>query len=238
MDRDLDGYKWTHMISEGVGYNSLRAVGSSSYINNVGTLNPDNLLRLPKLHLEENTFMSYYVKAEDSQYLDHYSIVIYEEHDESTIDLGETVLNTIMVIDKVVQGTSYVQETIDLSEFAGKDVYIGFRHHNDEDNYWMYIDDIYVYSMELGLEESEIQNSMGIYPNPVNQGCYITFLVNQRQDVKIDIVNIQGQLMMGRTINTVGSDIQYFDLSSLTSGVYLVKVSSHNERAYKRLVVH
>ena len=44
------------MISEGVGYNSLSAVGSSSYINNIGTLDPDNLLRLPKLHIEENTF--------------------------------------------------------------------------------------------------------------------------------------------------------------------------------------
>lgn len=238
MDRDLDGYKWTHMISEQVGYNSLRAVGSSSYINNVGSLNPDNLLRLPKLHLEENTFMSYYVKAEDAQYLDYYSIVVYEEHDDPTIDLGETVLNTIMVLDKVVQGTSYVQETIDLSEFAGKDVYIGFRHHNDEDNYWMYIDDIYVYSMVLGVEETEIQNSMTVYPNPVNQSCYITFTVNQRQDVNIDLVNIQGQLMMSRTINTVGSDIQYFDLSSLTSGVYFVKVSSNNDHAYKRIVVH
>ena len=237
MDRDMDGYKWTHMISEGVGYNSLRAVGSSSYINNVGTLDPDNLLRLPKLHLEENTFMSYYVKGEDSQYLDNYSIVVYEEHVDSLIDVGSTIIDTIMVLDKVVQGTSYVQETIDLSGFAGKDVYIGFRHHNDEDNYWMYIDDIYVYTMEVGIEEHEIQNSMAVYPNPTSESCYVTFSVNQKQDVKIDFVNIQGQLMMSRTINTIGSEIQYFDLSLLNSGIYLVKVTSNNDRAYKRVVI-
>ena len=237
MDRDVDGYKWTHMISEGVGYNSLRAVGSSSYINNVGTLDPDNLLRLPKLHLEENTFMSYYVKGEDSQYLDNYSVVIYEEHVDSLIDIGLTIVDTIMVIDKVVQGASYVQETIDLSEFAGKDVHIGFRHHNDENNYWMYIDDIYVYTMMVGLEEREIQNSMAIYPNPSSESCYVTFSVKHKQEVKIDFVNIQGQLMMSRTLNAVGSEIQYFDLSSLNSGIYLVKVTSNNDRAYKRVVI-
>ena len=49
--------------------------------------------------------------------------------------------------------------------------------------------------------------------------------------------NIQGQLMMSRTINTVGSEIQYFDLSLLNSGIYLVKVTSNNDRAYKRVVI-
>ena len=78
----------------------------------------------------------------------------------------------------------------------------------------MYVDDIYVYTMELGTEEHEIQDSMAIYPNPTSESCYVTFSVKQQQDVKIDFVNIQGQLMMSRTINTVGSEIQYFDLSS------------------------
>ena len=90
----------------------------------------------------------------------------------------------------------------------------------------MYIDDIYVYSMVLGVEEHEIQNSMAIYPNPTSESCYVTFSVNQKQDVKIDFVNIQGQLMMSRTINTVGSEIEYFDLSpALASFVAITEVS-------------
>ena len=239
MDRDMDGHKWTHMISEteDMGYNSARAVGSSSYINNEGTLDPDNLLRLPKLHLEENTFMSYYVKAEDSQYLDNYSILVYEEHIDSVIDVGATIVDTIMVLDKIVQGTNYIQETVDLSEFAGKDVYIAFRHHNDEDNYWMYIDDIYVYAMPLEVEEYEIQNSMAIYPNPAGQSCFVTFAVKQTQEVKIEFFNIQGQKIKSRIMNAVGSEIQHFDLSSLSSGIYLVKVSSEYDCAYKRIVI-
>ena len=182
LDRDMDGHKWEHMnFAEGdYGHNSLRAVGSSSYINNIGSLDPDNLLRLPKLHLEENTFMSYYVKAEDNQYLDHYSILVYEEHVDSIINVGSTIYDTIMVLEKAVQGTNYVQEIVDLTSFSGKDVYIAFRHHNDEGNYWMYLDDIYVFtnSMIVAVQEHEIQNTLNLYPNPIeNPNSETSFLL-------------------------------------------------------------
>ena len=65
----------------------------------------------------------------------------------------------------------------------------------------------------------------------------IFFKPPQRQEVKIDFFNIQGQMVKSRIMNAVGSEIQHFDLSSLSSGIYLVKVSSENDRAYKRIVI-
>jgi thiol-disulfide isomerase/thioredoxin len=239
-DRDSDGFLWTHMNSDidPVGYNSYRAAGSSSYIDNEGTLNPDNLLRLPKLHLEENTQMSYYVRAKDSQYLDNYSILIYEQHMDSVINLGTTVLDTMLVINKIVPSTSYTHEIIDLSAYAGKDVYIAFRHHNDENNYWMYIDDIYVHSsMSVSIQDPVLKNSMSLHPNPTSSDCYVTFDLAQKQDVTIDFLDLKGQLVAQRKLFAVGSQIEYFDLSDLSLGLYLVKVSSQNDRLYKRLVI-
>jgi hypothetical protein len=239
-DRDSDGFLWTHMNSDidPVGYNGSRAVGSSSYIDNEGTLNPDNLLRLPKLHLEENTQMSYYVRAKDSQYLDNYSILIYEQHMDSVINLGTTVLDTMLVINKIVPSTSYTHEIIDLSAYAGKDVYIAFRHHNDENNYWMYIDDIYVHSsMSVSIQDPVLKNSMSLHPNPTSSDCYVTFDLAQKQDVTIDFLDLKGQLVAQRKLFAVGSQIEYFDLSDLSLGLYLVKVSSQNDRLYKRLVI-
>jgi thiol-disulfide isomerase/thioredoxin len=234
MDRDLDGYRWDHIMSEteDMGYNSSKAVGSSSYIDNEGTLNPDNLLRLPKLHIEENSFMSYYVKAKDSQYLDNYSILVYEAHEDSMIDVGEHVVFT-----ETVPGTTYTQRIIDLSDFAGQEVFIAFRHHEDEDNYWMYLDDIYVYSMPLSIADAEIQESIALYPNPTSSSCYVTFTVQQKQEVHIEFLNIQGQLVQARTVSAVGAEIQHFNLVGVSPGVYLVKVYSENDRAYKRLVI-
>jgi thiol-disulfide isomerase/thioredoxin len=239
-DRDSDGFIWTHMNSESepTGYNSNRAAGSSSYIDNEGTLNPDNLLRLPKLHIEENTQMSYYVRAKDSQYLDNYSILIYEEQIDSIINLGTSVLDTILVLNKIVPSSTYTQEIVNLSSYAGKDVYIAFRHHNDENNYWMYIDDIYVHtSLSVSIDDKELNKSMALYPNPTSSDCYVTFNLNQRQDVIIDFLNLQGQIVEHRKLDVVGNQIEYFDLSFLSAGVYIVKVYSENDRTYKRLVI-
>lgn len=233
-DRDSDGFVWSKIESddEDMGYNSPTAVGSSSYIDNEGSLNPDNLLRLPKLHIEENTKLSYYVKAKDANYLDNYSVLVYETLVDSLLDEGEYDVFT-----ETVEGEDYVQRIIDLSDYAGERVYIAFRHHDDENNYWMYIDDIYVYATPLSVDDFEMQTSLALYPNPANSSCYVTFSVAQRQEVKIDFVNIQGQMVESRVVNAVGSEIQHFDLSSLAAGVYLVKVSSENDRAYKRLVI-
>lgn len=233
-DRDSDGFIWTKIESdnEDMGYNSPTAVGSSSYIDNEGTLDPDNLLRLPKLQIQENTTLSYYVKAKDSDYLDNYSVLVYETLVDSLLDEGEYV-----VFNETVEGEDYVQRTVDLSAYAGENVYIAFRHHDDENNYWMYIDDIYVYATPLSVDESVVQSSLALYPNPASSSCYVTFTVEEAQKVTIDIVNMQGQIVGSRHVDAVGSEIQYFDLSTLASGVYLVKVASENERAYKRLVI-
>ena len=239
-DRDSDGFKWTHMASDiqPFGHNSNRAAGSSSYIDNEGTLNPDNLLRMPKLHIEENTQMSYFVRAKDNQYLDNYSILIYEQHIDSIIDLGVSILDTILVINKTVPSTTYTEEIVDLSFYAGKDIYIAFRHHNDEDNYWMYIDDIYVHtSMSTSIENLKLYDSIALYPNPAKSDCYLTFNTAQKESLTINFIDIRGKLVLERKFDIVGSQVEYFDLSNLSSGLYLVKVSTENDIVYKRLVI-
>jgi hypothetical protein len=182
--------------------------------------------------------MSYYVRAKDSQYLDNYSILIYEEQIDSIINLGTSVLDTILVLNKIVPSSTYTQEIVNLSSYAGKDVYIAFRHHNDENNYWMYIDDIYVHtSLSVSIDDKELNKSMALYPNPTSSDCYVTFNLNQRQDVIIDFLNLQGQIVEHRKLDVVGNQIEYFDLSFLSAGVYIVKVYSENDRTYKRLVI-
>lgn len=231
MDRDEDGFLWSHLGTDDVGYNSSKAVGSASYIDNIGTLNPDNLLRLPKLKIEENTKLSYYVRAEDANYLDNYAVLVYESHEDSLIDEGEFV-----VYEETVPGIDYVQREIDLSDYAGLEVYIAFRHYNDEDNYWMYIDDIYVYSMPLSIVDSDL-SQLALYPNPASASCYVAFSVSNKQNVEIAFVNIQGQKVLSRGVSALGSKAEYFDLSTLSAGVYIVKVTSDNGQLYKRLVI-
>jgi thiol-disulfide isomerase/thioredoxin len=231
MDRDDDGNIWSHLDSEDAAYNSTRAVGSSSFIDNVSSLDPDNLLRLPKLLIEENTTLSYFVKAKDADYLDNYAVLVYETHEESLIDEGAFV-----VFEEIVPGDDYTQRLIDLSAFAGQEVYIAFRHHNSEGNYWMYLDDIYVYAAPLSVFDNEIQSSLSLFPNPTNSSCYVTFSTPVKENVNIQFFNIQGQQVFNREVTAVGNQVEHFSLSSLSPGVYLVKVSSESNQGYKRLV--
>jgi len=235
VDRDGDALRWAHLESndtEDIGHNSTRAVGSSSYIDNVGSLDPDNLLRLPMLHIEENTTLSYFVKAKDANYLDNYSILVYETENDSLIDEGEFV-----VFEETVPGEEYTQRIIDLSAFAGQEVYIGFRHHNDEDNYWIYLDDIYVYATPLSVFENKIQNTLSLHPNPASSSCYVTYATAVKEEVVIEIFNVQGQKMYTRNVFSVGTQVEHFNLSTLASGVYMMKVSSETNQGYKRLVI-
>ena len=232
MDRDEDGNIWSHEDNEDVAYNSSRAIASTSFIDNVSSLTPDNLLRLPKLLIEENTTLSYFVRAEDPLYLDNYSVLVYNSQEESLIDEGEFV-----VFEETVPGALYTQRKIDLSAFAGQEVYIAFRHHNSEGNYWFYIDDIYVYATPLNVFENDIQSSLSLYPNPTNSNCYVNFSSDSKQDVLIEFLNVQGQKVSSRSVSAHGNQSEFFDLSHLSPGVYLVKVSSEVIQGYKRLVI-
>ena len=232
MDRDEDGSIWSHLSDEDASYNSLRAVGSSSYIDNLGPLDPDNLLRLPKLLIEENTTLSYFVKAKDATYLDNYAVLVYESHEDSLIDEGEFV-----IFEETVPGDEYTQRTIDLSAYAGQEVYIAFRHYNDENNYWIYLDNIYVYATPLNVFENKIQSTLSLYPNPTNSSCYVAYATAEKEEVTIEFFNVQGQKVSSRIVSAVGNQVEYFNLSELFTGVYIVKVSSETNQAYKRLVI-
>ena len=58
-----------------------------------------------------------------------------------------------------------------------------------------------------------------------------------KEQVSIAFYNVQGQKVHERTISAVGNHLEYFNLSNLSSGVYLVKVISDSNQAYKRLVI-
>ena len=60
----------------------------------------------------------------------------------------------------------------------------------------MYIDNIYVYALPVGVNENELSASMGIFPNPTSQSCYLTIATSDEQDVTVDFVNLQGQVMI------------------------------------------
>jgi len=234
-DIDADGEKWVHMNNPDIdfGYNSSRSAGSTGYIDNLGPLDPDNLLSLPKIMIEANTVMTYMVKAETGAYLGNYSVLIYEAYVDSIVD-------EFVVFTEYVPSSQYTQRWIDLSSYEGQEIHIAFRHHNNADGYWMYIDDINVFVTEaVEIQESELAKTLNVYPNPTNSDFHISFVQEQTSDINISVFNTVGQKVAEKTLeNQSGAVHETFDFSAMSKGLYFVKINSTSGSATKRLLLN
>jgi hypothetical protein len=94
----------------------------------------------------------------------------------------------------------------------------------------------------LGIEEVGENIAFGIYPNPVrsDKKINIIFDVNKvnKNENKIEIYNLSGQKVFATTItNSLGFYNKEINLSSLNSGIYMLKFTSGNYQKTKKIVI-
>jgi hypothetical protein len=94
----------------------------------------------------------------------------------------------------------------------------------------------------LGIEEVGENIAFGIYPNPVrsDKKINIIFDVNKvnKNENKIEIYNLSGQKVLATTItNSLGFYNKEINLSSLNSGIYMLKFTSGNYQKTKKIVI-
>ncbi len=155
IDADGDGYSWS-MVSDfsGAGHNSSDAVYSASYINYVGVLNPDNYLVSPsKIAAQSGAYISFWACAQDASYpSEHFGVAVSTGSGTSANDFT-TVQEWTMNAkgsgamapgrDGVTraQGNWY-EYTVDLSAYAGQEIWVAIRHFNCSDWFYLDVDDI------------------------------------------------------------------------------------------------
>ena len=94
----------------------------------------------------------------------------------------------------------------------------------------------------LGIEEIGESIAFGIYPNPVrsDKKINIVFDVNKvnKNENKIEIYNLSGQKVLATSItNSLGFYNKEINLSSLNSGIYMLKFTSGNYQKTKKIVI-
>lgn len=155
IDADGDGYDWKLGVSGGnpsiAGHQSPYCVYSESYDPALGGLYPDNYLISPRVSISENSVLSFYACAQDEWYNDHYGVAISTLGNttpdefvtiwEETVPSNPSKGNAGDPKGSRIQGDWYYRE-IDLSAYAGQQVYIAFRHFNTYDMFCIDIDDI------------------------------------------------------------------------------------------------
>ncbi len=90
------------------------------------------------------------------------------------------------------------------------------------------------YDIGVGIKETGLDWSITAYPNPVSQFLNIRFDVTEPLDLNVEIMDIAGRKQMIRELYYVTrGDIETFDLSGLTRGVYLVRIFTPDRRVQK-----
>ena len=87
-----------------------------------------------------------------------------------------------------------------------------------------------------GLEESALSRSVVVYPNPASHYLNISFLDESMGNVRIDMINSTGKLVLSKEIIN-RKNLEGIDLNDFSEGVYLLRFTSDNSSFTKRLVI-
>ena len=136
-DYDGDGYNW------GLAYSSSAqddlCFYSYSWSSSTGALEPDNWLISRDITFTEGSVVRFDLWGNSSNFPETMNVIAFvygetEDDDEAVVLFEEDLVTT----------TSAQTYEVSLSQFAGKKGYIIFRHYNSYDNYYLYLDNIFI----------------------------------------------------------------------------------------------
>ena len=146
IDADGDGYNWT--TAKEYGTENHYAISYSIY----GTKTPDNYMFTKDVYsITATSKLTYKVKSV-KPYPDHYAIVVSEDGEDFEI-----------VFEEDYAESTFSTKEVDLSVYAGKALYIGIRHYNCTDQYYVAIDDLQLTDGTVAARNVEPQVS-AVYP--------------------------------------------------------------------------
>ena len=129
---------------------------------------------------------------------------------------------------------AFEQYFVDLSSYAGQNIYVGFRYNMDcaVNGYFVQMDDV-DYGGTVGISQNgtSIPDKFALsqnYPNPFNPTTKINFDLAKSSNVKLTVFNSLGQVVTNlfNGYKTAGSYQADFNGVSLTSGVYFYRLET------------
>ncbi|MBU2950262.1 T9SS type A sorting domain-containing protein [Tamlana agarivorans] len=114
--------------------------------------------------------------------------------------------------------------------------YVMLKCYGRADSAWNTISELKFYEASTASVKENELSGFALYPNPANDSFSLNNLSNKVN--KVDILNLQGQLVLSQTIESFTNELS-ISTTSLTNGIYLVKLSdgSGSLSASKKLIV-
>lgn len=87
----------------------------------------------------------------------------------------------------------------------------------------------------VGWKEAEIQKiGLKVYPNPTKQNCIIEFNENINMDCELTLYNIEGKLVIKKTLNT---RVTQLELTELARGTYMLKLEHNGNTLHSQKLI-
>ena len=97
---------------------------------------------------------------------------------------------------------------------------------------------ITIYGSYLGADDLQTHNGLGLQllPNPATDEVTINYYTPAAAKASVRIDNVMGQTLMTRDLGTTQAGSEAITISNLPAGVYMVTLTSGNDKMVKRLV--
>ena len=131
------------------GYGSGYCLKSDSWMaGGAGALNPDNFLVLPRVIASENTEFSFMLRDADMPGIapdpEHFGVAVSTN--------GNTNASDFTMVQEWNSTGTYQEYSVNLSAYAGQQVYVALRHFNTTgETYYIYVDDVRITGVEAEI---------------------------------------------------------------------------------------
>ena len=141
LDANGDGYNFGIYMGGGMNpdgsvntTNTNACLSSFSYINGIGDLNPNNYAFMPKVKILPNARIEFYASGYDPSF----------PNEPIAVSVASADGMSIADVQSFVTSYPYQRYTVDLSAYAGQEVFLGFHHQSNVGQYAVVIDNITV----------------------------------------------------------------------------------------------
>ena len=150
IDADGDNRNWqntSEFATQGFGVENTFCAASLSYeVESDKAIDPNNFLVTgQKCAITASSKLTYSVSAQSKlSPNEHYGIAISTKSNTNAEDFEVIFDETLTAgeVDSTSTQGQWFERTVDLSTYAGQDVYIAIRHYNSKDNSWLKVDNI------------------------------------------------------------------------------------------------
>ncbi|MGZ4041921.1 MAG: T9SS type A sorting domain-containing protein [Bacteroidia bacterium] len=110
---------------------------------------------------------------------------------------------------------------------------------NPTDLDYLWVDNLAFSGSVTSIENNNsLSNNLSVFPNPCNNHVIVTFNIKETQQTTINITNINGKIILSKNVDFKHGEMsQTIDISSLSAGIYFLKVISESGTAVKKIVV-